>query len=149
MISHIITAIKTKFKEHIPNVDFDYGMKLVSDNGPLDRIIWFVEKDNYTAGNNVGSNPKQVMARECDVAFHIYASNLELLDKYLEILLYSIKFILKEDGIKETSGESLDMGQDLQAGIGYKLNVVMDLVVREPIRQTAVFTGRTITTVVN
>jgi hypothetical protein len=61
-------------------------------------------------------------------------------------MLCAAKLIMNEDGIISASGEMIDLGVEAANGFMYKLDITLDTVVKERMRQVAVARSEVITT---
>lgn len=146
MLFRILNLIIDKFKDMEPGCEPIYGKSNLSSNGPTERVVYYLEGDNYGPFKHLGANGKQAFSREDQIAFHIFSDKAEKIDDYIEAMLCAAKLIMNEDGIISASGEMIDLGVEAANGFMYKLDITLDTVVKERMRQVAVARSEVITT---
>jgi len=145
MLFRIVNQILETFKKYEPGCEPIYGKSNLSSNGQTERVVWFLEQDNFGPVKHLGENGKQAFSREAQLAFYFFSATTEKIDDYIESMLCAAKLLMNEDGIINPSGSMIDLGVEAANGFSYKLNITLDTVVKEKMKRTAVARSEAIT----
>lgn len=131
MILDIISEIQNSFQYVHPSVSFLFGKDKLDSPLPDTRIIWYPTNDNFTPSRHPGMNSKQMMSREVGLNFDIFSRSLNSIDNIINDLGVAIYEKIGEPSIINFSGVWLDLGEEEQQGMGYRLSITIDCVIHK------------------
>lgn len=139
MILNVVAEIANQFKLYRPYVGVFEGRKRLSDELPVDRLIWFPTNDSFEGTWNVSRNANEVLTRNAGVDFYLFSRDWNKVEDYINDLIISIYDKVHGPMFEVQDGEWLDEGQELQQGVGYRLPVTFSsTIIKRPMRTTEI-----------